>query len=96
MGRLLKIEEGLTDILVHNEETRSNDKLLYKAFLEYKGFDTNVSLTDFLESTEYPNLESVRRCRQKIQAKRPDLRPPEEEQMIRRAMQGEYRDYALS
>ena len=96
MPRLLNIEQGLTEILRTKEETRSNDKLLYKAFLEYKGYDTDISLCDFLESTDYPNLESVRRCRQKIQVKHPELRPPEEEQMVRNMMQSEYREYALS
>ncbi len=94
MGNVLHGYETLVkDILTDNKEARGNDRRLYLELLKTTGYDTNVSIEQFFLNDDYPNLESIRRVRQKIQEKNPSLRPDETVRNSRTRMKEEYLDY---
>ena len=78
--RLMCLKEKIENILENNYEARDNDKILYyevcKDFCLLQGIDVD-SLTlrqaMFDKKLILPNMESVRRCRQKIQEENPKL-----------------------
>lgn len=93
----LKVQEGIVkDILRTNSLARENDRVLYLEILKSFGCDMNMTVESFFMGTDYPNIESIRRCRQKVQEKYPSLRPPEEIYLKRhKSLRQEYVDYAL-
>ncbi len=93
MSRLNTYEKIVKDILRDHEETRANDRRLYLKLLETLGYDTHATVEEFFLDDDYPNLESIRRVRQKIQEKCPGLRPPEDVRNGRRNSEAEYLEY---
>ena len=93
MGNMLRGYEVLVkDILTDNKESRGNDRRLYLELLKTTGYDTSVSIEQFFLDDDYPNLESIRRVRQKIQEKVPELRPDDPVRKARGRMKEEYLD----
>lgn len=94
--RLRKIEERVTEILERCPETRKDDWLLLKEFYD-EYFDTNnmyfATVCENHDLMDLPSFESVRRCRQKIQAKRKDLIDPSTAK-YRRKLMDDYEEYA--
>lgn len=94
MGRIKKYENLVRAVLLTHEATRSDDKLLYYWLLREEGFDTEIPLSRFLIGSNFPNWESVTRCRRKLQEKFPELRPEKNEQDRRRDLEEEFIKYA--
>lgn len=71
----MKLYDLVFHILKTDSYTRSSDKKLIWEVLKYQGFTENgaITYTRFM-SKDIANFESVRRCRQKIQEKYPELR----------------------
>ncbi len=94
MSRVSKYENLVHCILIRREGTRSDDKLLYFWVLREEGFNTDISLEHFLIGNNYPNYDSITRCRRKLQEKYPELRPAKNEQIRRQEAEEDFRAYA--
>lgn len=96
MGRVKDIELTVMKILATDEETRADDHLLF--YKVYQNFETPYSdfVTCFLNAKLFglPPFESISRCRRKIQAEYPDLRPKEKVIEARVEKEKEFRAYA--
>jgi len=74
------------NLLERYPETRDSDKILCQMYYKlYEGVDTQLSLV------ETP-LESITRCRRKLQQRRPDL---EAQQMIKQMRSYEAEEYRI-
>ena len=100
MSKCAKVQPIVKKVLEENFDTRSDDFMLiyevYKVFLD--NID-NVGFKDImLNHKEYnlPYFESIRRTRQKLQSKFPELLPPESVQQGRKLEEADYKSYALS
>lgn len=95
--KLKEIETEIVPLLEQYPFTRNDDKILYLLLLEKKGYDLNITLKDYLSAMgdNYPNYDSVTRCRRKIQEKRPDLIGNRRIRKLRAENESEYRDYAI-
>lgn len=99
MERLKKVEAVVEKILDIRKDTRENDDILYLCVCEYfhRGISSMV-LKDFLKSrkeTGCPNFETVRRTRQKVFERRPELKPAKVTK-LREDMIDVYVDYAIN
>ena len=95
MSRVSKYENIVHSILLDKVATRSDDKLLYYWVLSEEGFNVNVSLYRYLlNGDNFPNYDSITRCRRKLQAKYPELRPAKNEQIRREEAEQDFRAYA--
>lgn len=79
--------------LINYPETRRDDRLLTVCIYKLIGVDTTGAFEDLMTNKDLPSLESIGRCRRKLQEDHPDLRPPAEDQQLRMNMQAEYRCY---
>ena len=95
MARVKKYEAVVFYILKNYKATRSDDKLLYYWFLREEGFSTKLTIESYLlGSNNYPNYDSITRCRRKLQELYPYLRPPKNEQDRRDEAEKDFRAYA--
>ncbi len=98
MGKILKTEEKVRQILVHNPETRNDDNLLIYEFLrEYFDID-NLSIKELLlngRQLGIPSFETITRVRRKIQECSPYLKSTEKIDKIRYKQEKKFTDYAL-
>lgn len=104
MNDLKNITAQVKEILEKDKQTRSSDSLLYlrvlNRYCNSVGFDTSTLSVDFflrgMEAYGFPPFESVRRARQKVQRKFPELSANKEVQEMRNENQKAYYDYARS
>lgn len=95
MARVKKYEAVVYHILKTYKATRSDDKLLYYWVLREEGFSTKLSIESYLlGSNNYPNYDSITRCRRKLQETHPSLRPPKNELKRRDETEKDFRAYA--
>lgn len=99
MRRLKNVEYVVENILNTMEETRSSDDILYLNVCEHFNNEApSMTLKDFLserKSTGCPTFETVRRTRQKVFEKRPELKPKRITE-LREEMIPVYVDYAIN
>ena len=89
-------------ILERDSQCRNSDSLLYMRVLatvgNQKGLDINAMSVPYfllnLHGTEFPPFESVRRARQKVQAKYPELAASDKVNRFRAENEAEFRAYA--
>lgn len=93
MSRLETMENDVESLLRAYPWLRENDRKLYLAVLWKRGYNLDVTIKQFFNDDSFPSTETVRRTRQKVQERHPELRPEEEARKIREDMQGEYLDY---
>lgn len=96
-NNLNKIEDVVIKLLENNPETRTDDYLLINAFFNEIVDTANVSFKTVCEQhnkLNLPSFESIRRCRAKVQAKRPDLIDPSTAKARKRLIP-DYKEYAL-
>lgn len=101
MKTLKTIEKRVTEILTEYPEARNDDMRLYllvsqSCIYETHGIGT-VTFEDVMSNYKgygIPCFESIRRTRQKIQAKRPELGCSPEVRRARHKMERIYADYA--
>ena len=90
------------NILEDEPQTRNSDNLLYLrilgVFAEYKGINLkNISVPYFLENSQkigFPNFETVRRTRQKVQAKNEHLKGVKAVRSKRKKNEAIYKEFA--
>ena len=89
-------------ILIEKPDTRNSDNLLYSEVLEYIGQAEGVNIgrmaiCDVLRNMKHlqlPTIETVGRCRRKLQEKYPELRSSVEVAVIRSEREGVFKEYA--
>lgn len=98
---LKRIGQLVHEILKNEPDARSSDSVLYYKVLEVygkrKGYDIeSMSIPQlFLRMAgEFPNYESVRRSRQKVQANHPELCASKEVALFREENRQAYYEYA--
>lgn len=102
MGELGKTTDIVQSILRQDAATRDSDSLLYCKVLERYGRKlgvdfTRVSVDSFFRSYKkynIPSVETVGRCRRKLQEEYPELRGSEATEAQRGAREKQFRHYA--
>lgn len=96
MGRISKYENIVMYVLKNYESTRSDDRLLYLWVLREERFSTVIPLENYLlgRCHNYPNYDTITRCRRKLQERFPELRPSKSEQARREEAEIDFRRYA--
>lgn len=96
MGKLKNIEPKVTRILETTPAARKSDAVLIKDYYN-EVIDVNTlsfaAVCEHHEELGLPSFESIRRCRQKVQAKRPDLVDPTTAKRRRKLIE-DYEEYA--
>lgn len=93
--RLYTVQEMVRTQLEQRPETRNDDRqLIYNLYRDNFGI-VNDKWVNVIFNRDLPNFESIRRCRQKLQAEDETLRPVEEVQEIRFQEQRNFIEYAL-
>lgn len=102
MKRLQTVENIVRPILERSIEARNDDMVLFRLIcsecMERYGYCENVAFDDVMRNYKkygIPRFESVRRTRQKIQAKYPELGCSPEVRRARKKAEAAYRDYAV-
>ena len=99
MSRIKSVEKLAKQVLTENEAAREDDfRLVYEVYkIIFPNID-NLSFKDVMLNHKVYNLpyfESVRRTRQKLQNKFPELQARKEVVEARSQEEVEYRNYAL-
>jgi len=103
MSRLNTTKEIVRGILERDRMARNSDNYLYLKVIEYfeKEYEVRIKslpLSEFLlfgcDNVPVPPFESVRRTRQKLQEKHPDLAASEVVEAFRLAEEREYLEFA--
>ena len=99
MEKLKELESVVKDILKDKPATRGDDDLLYVYVLDKMQVNLSAfSVTSFLlnyRKIGVPTIESVGRCRRKIQSKCKELKPTPEILLKRRKVENSFYDYSL-
>ena len=103
MNNLKNVTSLVKSILENDSQARNSDSFLYLRVLEHYGNRNGICIHDMsvirfmLSMKEYgfPPFESVRRARQKVQAKYPELAACRDVVEERRESEREYRKYAV-
>lgn len=88
------VENKTLDILKDNPRARNDDRVLFAMYMEKHH---NIStFEEYVKDYTAPTIESIRRIRQKVQAK--GIYIPTENHIIkrRRKLQAEYSEYAIA
>lgn len=99
MKKLKDLEKKVRKILRENPSTRGDDDLLYLDVLD----DMKINLTDFTAQSfllnyrkmGIPTIETVGRCRRKIQAKDETLKPTPDIVLNRKKLENSFYCYSL-
>jgi hypothetical protein len=104
MKQLKQTTKLVKDILQDDKQARNSDSFLYMKVLTAIGAEKDIDIhsmpiTVFLLNIReygFPPFESVRRARQKIQAKHPELAACDAVRAFRGENEAKYREYARS
>lgn len=99
--KLKRLEDKVKEILESDERTREDDMYLYYIYLMCEGiskYDMSEALRSkrFRRVNKLSTMESVGRCRRKIQEKNESLRASEEAKKYRALEESLYEEYARS
>lgn len=97
--RLCKVSDIVGEILRKHPATRDDDFLLYAFVLNSYGHSKNIPfwvLRKLVIDKQAPSMESVGRCRRKVQEIYPELRAVEPVEKGRRGQESKYKEYARS
>ena len=83
-------------ILTEEETARADDMSLYAIYLERRDADITTTFNDrrYRVERRLSSFESVSRCRRRLQAKYPELKPSDEVVAIRKEEEKKWREYA--
>lgn len=98
MDRLLSTQDRVAFILMRNPEARDSDIILYKEVCEeiskdFTKIPFGVAL-EMMNQYKIPPFETVRRARQKLQSKNPEIRGSKKVRNARKELENTFRDYA--
>lgn len=92
------VTRQVEEILEFEDRARNSDEYLYAMYLSYYGKGLlDWTVADFLKKRRalgVPSIETVGRCRRKIQEKYPYLRASQEVEEARAEKEMEWREYA--
>jgi len=93
-----KVADQVKEILENSKEARNSDRILYYLLLQRVDESMlDVSVKEFLLYADHvPNFESVRRSRQKVQEKYPELRASDKVQDYKYEREKEFMDFAVT
>ena len=99
MAKLKELEPVVKKILKENPPTRGDDDLLYLDVLD----EMQINLRDFTAESfllnyrklGIPTIETVGRCRRRIQAKDETLKPTPDIVLKRRQLENSFYNYSL-
>lgn len=97
MAKMSILEPLVESALINHPETRGDNFLLYNEVLK-NYIDTTAPIRDvFAKHRELgiPSLESITRCRRKLQERHHELRDPKAVE-VRKNEESEFVDYALA
>ena len=102
MRHLLTTTQLVKHALEQMPETRNSDNLLYLEIIRYISHKKGVDILKlpmeqffkYLTANEIPSIETVGRCRRKLQADYPELRAEPEVADFRSAREEVFREYA--
>ena len=95
MTDLKRMQDKVEWCLEKYPKTRENDRVLIgTVYTRFYGVDIMTPLRDILLDDELPSFESIRRCRQKVQELRGDLRAKDEVEQMRFDAQKDFIEYA--
>lgn len=99
INKIGKLEKVVKPILQNEPATRGDDDLLYLRVLdEYHYNIQNVPAEEFIlnyRKTGLPTIESVGRCRRKLQARDKTLKPTPDIELHRKEMENSFYFYSL-
>lgn len=99
MTKLKELEPVVKEILKQKPATRGDDDLLYVYVLDQMHINLNsYSVTSFLlnyRKLGVPTIESVGRCRRKIQTKNEELKPTPDIILKRKKLENSFYNYSL-
>ena len=96
MRSLLTLEAMIIPVLEKKPETRDSDKeLALTIWNTYYGINPWAPLCEVMRNECIPSIESIGRCRRKIQEKDETLRGSKRKEQIRMKEQERYIEYAL-
>lgn len=99
-ANLYNVHERVKQILTEEPETRNSDELLIsKVDIQINPAISKLPYFDVMQNRKkygLPSCESVRRCRQKVQASNPELKPTKKVKTYREEMEQIFEDYARS
>ena len=95
MTKLITIQQMVENVLRQYPGTRDDDReLIQTLYGKYYGIDFYKPWGSVIRDKSLPSFESIRRCRQKIQEEREDLRAVKPVEDVRIAKQEEYITYS--
>ncbi len=74
MRKLVELKKVVYAELVENEQARRNDTELLLGVFKRLGIDTRKSFAELANSGNLRQMESITRCRRKLQQEYPELR----------------------
>ena len=89
-----ELTQEVYELLQKYPYTRNSDRMLYREMLTKRG-KVHMSAFDVLTSKDVPNYESVGRCRRKLQATFPELKPVKEVAEKRKEKEEEFIQYSI-
>ena len=100
--KLMNVHELVKEILEQDVQARCDDNYLIYKVMNRIGNKNGVNIASYsmpsfllhMRENGFPAFESVRRARQTLQRKYPELQPSEEAKKARKALEKEYREYA--
>ena len=99
MVQLKKLEKVVREILKESPRTRGDDDLLYINVLDKMDVKlTDLSAESFLlnyRKLGIPTIESVGRCRRRLQAINEELKPTPQIELKRKRLEHSYYNYSL-
>lgn len=97
--QLRKLQKTVKEILIESPKTRGDDDLLYTKVLQKMKINlSDYNAKDFIlgyRKLGIPTIETVGRCRRKIQAANEELKPTPQIALKRRKLENSYYNYAL-
>ncbi len=101
MKNLMKVSKVVKEVLTDIPDTRNSDSYLYLKVLERfaGGRDLNTITVPYflcnIKKLKFPYFETVKRARQKIQERHPELQACSEVKEVREAKEEVFYNYAI-
>ena len=95
MARVRQVTPQVQKILEEMPETRDDDReLILQVYARFYDVWLGDRFYKIMRKKDLPPFESIRRARQKVQARRPELRSSDDVDAIRKMEELEYKAYA--
>ena len=99
MQKLKEVKKYVEEVLREKPYTRNSDNILYSCVIEKLGVPADMSAVEFFRRAREigaPNMESIRRARQKVQAEHPELKGDPDVEAARALEEENYKEFAIN